>query len=159
MGATFTTRLNRVALLVALALFAALGALWARERTRRYEPPRWPAACARLRAPSPAAPAARWIVAVNPDCGRCVARLAELRRDGTAAAAGAALGVLLVDVPHRPDSLVVGAGLDAGVWWDSAGIWRRRWGRRAYGETMVFGPAGTLMRVLAPDGEPAPTAR
>lgn len=160
MAGTFLTQANRIALLLALALFVALGAIWWRERTRRYEAPRWPEpAVALLSAPEPGAPAPRWIVAVNPECPHCAARLAQLRRDGSAAAVGAALGVLLVDVPRRPDSLVVGRGLAAGVWWDSAGVWRRRWGHRAYGETMVFGPAGALERVLAPTGETAPAAR
>ncbi|MCC6348928.1 MAG: hypothetical protein IT347_04950 [Candidatus Eisenbacteria bacterium] len=160
MAETLVTRINRLALLLALVLFVGLGAMWWRERTRHYETPRWPdASLARLVAPGPGAPARRWIVAVNPECPHCTARLAELRRDGAADHDGAALGVLLVDVPRRPDSLVVGAGLAAGVWWDSAGAWRRRWGRRVYGETLVFGPDGTLDRVLSPTEDLAPPAR
>jgi hypothetical protein len=58
-----------------------------------------------------------------------------------------------VDVGRRPDPLVVGSGLDAGVWWDSLGTWRSRWGHRVYGETMVFAPGGALVRVLAPSQE------
>lgn len=156
----FAATLNRIALVLALALFVALGALWWRERTRNYEPPAWPhPAFAMLRAPEAGAPPARWIVAVNPGCGNCTARLAELRRLGAAGAAGAALGVLLVDVRHRPDSLVAGEGLTAGVWWDSSGAWRSRWGHRTYGETMVFGEGGVLERVLAPSEAIAPAAR
>lgn len=154
------TTLNRIALLLALALFVALGAFWWRERTRRYEAPRWPAASiVMLVPPADAVPTERWIVAVNPGCAQCVARLAELRRRSEAWTADVALGVLLVDVPRRPDSLVVGGGLDAGVWWDSLGAWRSRWGHRVYGETMVFGAGGALERVLAPTGEAAPAAR
>lgn len=156
----FAATLNRIALLLAAALFVALGAFWWRERTRRYEAPAWPhPALVALRAPAADAPPARWIVAVNPGCGSCTARLAELRRLGAAEAAGAALGVLLVDVRRRPDSLAGGAGLPAGVWWDSAGAWRARWGHRTYGETMVFGAGGALERVLAPSDEAAPAAR
>ncbi len=160
MATGFTAGLNRIALVVAFALFAALGVFWWRERTRHYEAPRWPdASLVQLVAPAAGAPAARWIVAVNPGCPHCVARLAELRRDGVARAAGAALGVLLVDVPARPDSLVVGEGLDAGVWWDSTGAWRSRWGHRVYGETLVFAPGGSLERVIAPTTAASPAAR
>lgn len=160
MASGIVTKINRIALLLALALFVALGAFWWRERTRDYETPRWPAASfATLVPPADAMPTERWIVAVNPGCAQCVARLAELRRRSEAWTADAALGVLLVDVKRRPDSLVVGAGLDAGVWWDSLGAWRSRWGHRVYGETMVFGPDGALVRVIAPAGEVAPAAR
>lgn len=160
MAAGFVTTVNRIALLLALALFVALGAFWWRERTREYEAPRWPeSSFAMLVPPADAVPTERWIVAVNPGCAQCVARLAELRRRSEAWTADAALGVLLVDVKRRPDSLVVGGGLDAGVWWDSLGAWRSRWGHRVYGETLVFGPDGALVRVLAPSGEVAPAAR
>jgi hypothetical protein len=146
------THVNRIALLLALALFAALGAFWWRDRTRHYDTPRWPAASVAVLAPPDSGAAAeRWIVAVNPDCAQCLRRLAEL--------AGASLGVLLVDTPHRPDSLALGEGLAAGIWWDSLGVWRRAWGHRAYGETMVFGPGGALVRVLAPGDGAAPAAR
>lgn len=149
----FATHVNRIALVLAIAVFTTLGALWWRERTRRYAAPRWPdAAFATLLAPADSAPAPRWIVAVNPGCPHCTARLAELRRAGAARAAGAALGVLLVDLRERPDSLVAGAGLAAGVWWDSSGAWRSRWGHRVYGETLVFGADGALARVIAPTG-------
>lgn len=156
----FAAALNRIALALALALFVALGALWWRERTKRYEPPAWPhPAFVELKAPAADAPPTRWIVAVNPECGSCTARLAELRRLRAAEAAGAALGVLLVDVRLRPDSRFAGEGLGAGVWWDSAGVWRARWGHRTYGETMVFGAGGTLERALAPSEAVAPAAR
>jgi hypothetical protein len=154
------TALNRIALVLALVLFAALGAWWWRDRTRHYEAPRWPdARMAVLVPPDSGAAPARWIVAVNPDCPACRRRLAELRRDGAAQLEGAALGVLLVDVRARPDSVAFGGELAAGVWWDSLGTWRSRWGHRLYGETLVFGPGGALERVLAPGGEAAPAAR
>lgn len=150
---------NRAALALAAALFVALGAWWWRERTRAYEAPRWPdPSFVALVAPGPGAPSQRWIVAVNPDCARCTERLADLRRRREAWTVDMALGALLVDVPRRPDSLAGGAGLDAGVWWDSLGVWRARWGHRAYGETMVFGPGGALARVIAPAADVMPGA-
>lgn len=156
----FLAHVNRIALLLALALFAVLGAFWWRERTRHYDAPRWPAASfAALVLPSADARPERWIVAVNPDCPHCLQRLAELERTGAADRAGAALGVLLVDTPHLPDSLALGPGLAAGIWWDSLGVWRARWGHRVYGETMVFGPGGALVRVLGPGDGAAPAAR
>src|SRR5512135_3749121 len=106
MATGYVTVLNRFALALALLLFAAVGAWWWRDRTRTYERPRWPdARMAALLAPAAGADSARWIVAVNPDCPACRRRLAELRGDGAARLEGAALGVLLVDVRARPDSV------------------------------------------------------
>ena len=151
---TLATQLNRIALWLAAALFVALGLFWWRERTRHYEAPSWPLeAAASLVNPIEAVPTERWIVAVNPECAHCMARLAELRGRSEAWMADRSLGVLLVDVKQRPDPLVVGGGLGAGVWWDSLGAWRSRWGHRVYGETMVFEPGGSLVRVIAPSGE------
>jgi hypothetical protein len=151
---TIATTLNRVALLLSLAIFLAIGMWWWRDRTRHYETPRWEAArFVMLRPPVPAAGPA-WMVAVNPECSHCRARLADLLRRGSARAAGAGLGVLLVDTPHRPDSLDDGDRLEAGVWWDSLGVWRARWGHRVYGETMVFSGDGTLVRVIRPESAP-----
>lgn len=156
------THLNRFALVLALVLFAGLGGWWAWDRTRTWEPPRWPDE--RFAALVPAAAVAdtageRWIVAVNPACGSCLRRLAALERAGAAARGGAPLGALLVDTRARPDSVALGDSLAAGVWWDSTGAWRSRWGHRVYGETLVFGPGGALVRVLAPGGESAEAAR
>lgn len=147
-------QVNSIALVLAAVIFAALGLFWQCERTRHYDTPAWPhESFVRLMAPAETLPSERWIVAVNPECSHCLARLAELRRRSAAWTADRALGVLLVDVKQRPDSLVVGNNLDAGVWWDSLGAWRSRWGHRVYGETMVFAPDGALTRVLAPAGE------
>ena len=147
-------KINRIALWLAAAIFATLGLLWQCERMRHYEAPAWPLESAvRLVSPIEAVPRERWIVAVNPECSHCMARLAELHRRSAAWSADRALGVLLVDVGRRPDPLVVGSGLDAGVWWDSLGAWRSRWGHRVYGETLVFTPGGALVRVLAPAGD------
>lgn len=157
MTGTFTTRVNRIALAIALALFALLGILWWRDRTRAYEAPSWPhAAMAAIAPPADVIASERWIVAVNPECATCRARLADLRRELAAATADVTLGVLLVDVARRPGAYDPGEGLDAGVWWDSLGAWRERWGHRLYGETMVFGRDGALLRTLAPTGEALP---
>lgn len=148
------SRLNSIALWLAAAIFAALGLLWQCERSRHYESPAWPhASIAMLVAPAAAVPTERWIIAVNPECSHCMARLAELRRRSAAWTADRALGVLLVDVSKRPDPGVVGGNLDAGIWWDSAGAWRSRWGHRVYGEVLVFSPESALVRVIAPAGE------
>jgi hypothetical protein len=156
--------INRVALLLAIALFAGIGAWWWHDRTRHWEAPRWDrAGFVALRAPAPDSGArANWIVAVNPECASCRARLADLLRRDAAKAAGAKLGVLLVDTPRRPDSLEAPSPtrLEAGVWWDSLGAWRSRWGHRVYGETFVFAPDGALRRVIAPSEDPeAPPVR
>ena len=157
MSAGWTTTLNRLALAGALLLFAALLVAWWRDRTRAVETPRWNA-----REFAPLAGAAdrvgpRWLVAVNPDCPHCRARLAELARRGAAAAEHAALGVLVVDTERRPDSLALSSRLTAGVWWDSASVWRKRWGRRVYGEALVFDRDGRLVRVVPPNAEVAGT--
>ena len=148
--------INRAALVLALGLLVAIGWLWWHDRTRLRETPRWDEAhVVELRAPS-AGERERWIVAVNPECSHCRERLTRLAGALAGRAGGPALGVLLVDVPRRPDSLVQAEGLPAGVWWDSAATWRGRWGRSAYGEVLVFSPGGALRRVLPPDSSDVP---
>ncbi len=150
------TTLNRIALGLALVLFAALGAWWWRDHARAWETPRWERArFVALRAPASGA-GPLWIVAVNLECSHCRARLADLLRRDAAHAAGARLGVLLVDTPARPDSLAAGARFDGGVWWDSLAVWRNRWGHRVYAETFVFGADGRLVRLIAPEQDPGP---
>ena len=142
---------NRAALAIAAFLLVAIGTLWWRDRTRLREVPRWDdARVVQLRA-ADAGARERWIVAVNPECLHCRVRLAQLAGELTGRARGPALGVLLVDVPRRPDSLAGAETLPAGVWWDSAATWRSRWGRSAYGEVLVFSPGGSLRRVLPPN--------
>jgi len=148
--------LNRAALACAGLIVLALGTLWWLDRTHPAEAPRWdPARFANL--VRPAGPAgALWLVAVNPDCPHCRARLADLERHGVAE--GAALAVLLVDTPHRPDAVESSPAIGAGVWWDSSGVWRWRWRRRAYGEVLVFDASGRLERVTPPTGDPGSPA-
>ncbi len=143
--------INRAALVLAVALLVAIGSLWWRDRTRLRETPRWDAAHAVALRAADAGERERWIVAVNPECSHCRDRLAHLAAALARRPQGPALGVLLVDVPRRPDSLAAAAALPAGVWWDSAATWRTRWRRSAYGEVLVFSPGGSLRRVLPPD--------
>ena len=151
--------INRAALVLALGLLVATGSLWWHDRTRLRETPRWDEAhVVELHAAS-AGERECWIVAVNPECSHCRDRLAYLAESLARRTHGPALGVLLVDVPRRPDSLAGAEGLPAGVWWDSAATWRGRWGRNAYGEVLAFSPDGSLRRILPPDSSAAPAGR
>lgn len=147
--------LNRFALGLALVIFVAIGVFWWRDRTRVREAPRWdPARFAEVSPPEGPA-RLKWIVAVNPDCSHCRARLAELLRHPRDPLRGPALGVLLVDLDRRPAPLESSSRLEAGAWWDSAAVWRQRWGHRVYGEVLVFAPDGTLQREVGPETDPA----
>lgn len=148
--------LNRIALALALVLFAGLGAWWWRDRTRDYAVPRWdPGRFVRIGAPAASgAGGPHWIVAVNPRCPHCRARLLDLVNRHAARDHGATLGVLYVDALRRPDSLDSEVSLDAGAWWDSSGVWRSSWGHRVYGETFVFAAGGALQRVIPPSADP-----
>jgi hypothetical protein len=155
-GRRVGSAINRAALAITFFLLVAIGSLWWRDHTRLRETPRWDTArIVGLRA-ADAGARERWIVAVNPECAHCRERLAQLAAALARRPRGPALGVLLVDVPRRPDSLAHADSLPAGVWWDSAATWRTRWGRSAYGEVLVFSPGGSLRRVLPPDIPVAP---
>lgn len=143
-------RINQMALFVAVGCFAALGVWWAWDRTRPHEPPAWPDARFASLEPASEPSGRKWIVIVNPTCPHCRARLADLGRRGAARADSAALGVLVVDTPHRPDTLALGTELGAGLWWDSLGVWRSRWRHGLYGEALVFDASGHLERVVLP---------
>ncbi len=146
--------INRVALVLSAVILAAIGIAWGYDRTRHWEAPRWDGSrFVTLAAPAGAA-RATWMVVVNPDCMHCRARLAELLRRPRDPARDAALGVLLVDVPHRPPPPDDPDRLDGGLYWDSLGVWRSRWGHRVYGEVLVFAPDGTLERDVGPDLDP-----
>jgi hypothetical protein len=150
-GRRVGSAINRAALAIACFLLVAIGALWWRDHARLRETPRWDTAgVVELRAAT-AGEHERWIMAANPDCSRCRERLALLAGVMARRPQGPALGVLLVDVPQRPGPPALAAALSAGVWWDSTATWRRRWGRSAYGEVLVFSPGGSLRRVLRPD--------
>ena len=155
MSQSLAQRINQLALLIAALLFAAIGLLWWRDRTRVWEEPLWDRSrFAAVTAPATFAAAGRsLIVAVHPGCSHCSERLTQLAREGAADSIGAALGVLVVDQPERPLAPKGGTSLPAGVWWDSVGTWRDSWGRRVYGEAYVFGARGQLERVIPTRGD------
>ena len=139
-------RLNALALVLALGVFASLGLAWWRDRARRFETPRWEQA--RFATLTPAEPLAgreRWVVAVNLDCPHCQAHLRALAARTAARPVPPALAALVVDQPSRPPALHLGVALAGGAWWDSAQVWREAWGRRVYGETFRFDANGRLL--------------
>lgn len=129
--------------------FLALGAVWLRDRTRSWQVPRWdgtrfdPIVSESLAAEAPVR-----VVAVHPRCPHCVAalkRLTERERHEPGPPAGRIVA-LVVDTPARPaPSLALGLGVSE-LRWDRAGIWRKRWGRRVYGEVLLFDPRGRYLR-------------
>jgi hypothetical protein len=150
--------INRAALSLSLAILAAIGVVWWRDRTRTFETPRWDAGrFVTLHAPA-GAPRTTWMLIVNPSCTHCRARLADLLRRPRDPERHPALGVLLVDLAHRPDTLEATPRIEGGVYWDSLAVWRRRWGHRVYGEVLVFAPGGALERSVGPESDPESTA-
>jgi hypothetical protein len=135
-----------LAIVLAAAALAALGLAWWRDGARHFERPSWEVE--QFVELSPAAPAAtreRWLVAVNLSCPHCKAHLRTLAGRIARRAQPPALGVLIVDQRARPSRLDLGVPLAAGAWWDSAQVWRERWGRRVYGETFRFDARGRLL--------------
>jgi hypothetical protein len=143
--------LDRAALAAAAVVLLALGAIWAWDRTRPARTPVWDASAfvPLARPESLADGRERWLVAVQPACGACTRHLRWLAARIASRAAPPALGLLVVDERTRPSTPSV--GMPAGVWWDSAGSWRRQWGRRRYGETYRFDASGRLLG-MAPAG-------
>jgi hypothetical protein len=151
-------RLNQFALLLAFVVTAALGLAWWRDRARTFQPPRWEASrFVALPAPEAATRAAggpaaatrasaeRWVVAVSLACPHCQEHLRALAARTAARAARPSLTALIVDQPVRPAGLDLGVPLAGGAYWDSAQVWRERWGRRAYGETFRFDARGAFL--------------
>ena len=130
--------------LVAAALLA-LGLAWWRDAARSYERPVWKASRFVQLEPATEADRERWLVAVNLRCPHCQAHLRALERRIASRSSQPALGVILVDQPARPKRVDLGVPLTAGVWWDSAQVWRGAWGRRIYGETFRFDRRGRLL--------------
>ena len=139
-------RLNAVAMLFAIAVFAALGLAWWRDRAHRYETPRFVAARFVPIANAQALGARElWLVAVSLQCPHCQQHLRALAQRIATRERPPALGALIVDSPARPDSLALGGGLAGGVWWDRDQVWREAWGRRVYGETFRFDGEGRML--------------
>jgi len=143
---------------IAVVLFCGLGLAWQRDRRLAWERPRWTAGLFEPLAggPDAIAPAERHVVAVNPLCPHCLVSLDEAvwrRRD---AGAGHRIAVLIVDTAERPRWGVRPDRGEDEVWWDAAGVWRRRWGHRVYGEVLVFDAAGKWLRTLPPPSERPP---
>lgn len=138
------------------ALLAALvlGGMWLRDRTHRWESPRWrDGDFVQLRGGARAdrAGAALWVFAVNPRCSHCMTTLSGVHAAWTRNRWPEALVALIVDTPGRPGAAVVGTIPPAQVWWDRAGIWRRRWGHRIYGELIQFDGGGRIVRTVTAD--------
>ncbi len=143
--------LNAIALALALLIVLALGAWWLNERLAPHAVPRFePARFALAAAPRETLQAGgeRWLVAVNPGCPHCREHLAELASRLAHAPKRAprpSLGVLVVDWPQYPsaaDAGALAALAPAGVWWDSARVWRGEWKHGAYAEVLVFDAQG-----------------
>ena len=140
-------RLNAIALVLAIGLFASLGFAWWRDRARHYEPPRWsPGRFVPLAHPEPLGNRELWLVAVNPECPHCQHHLRALAARIALRPHPPALAALVVDQSQPPRAGVFArVPLPGGAWWDRSQVWRESWGRRAYGETFRFDRAGTFL--------------
>jgi hypothetical protein len=118
---------------------AALGWLWHLDRTRIWQTPALGAPLELVRAATADSSAGTWLVAVNPDCPRCLQALARL---SAGPGRGLRVGALIVDTPRRPGAATLAGLRAAPLWWDARGDWRRRWGHRVYGEVLCFDPRG-----------------
>lgn len=140
--------LNTIALMAAGAILVALAVTWWRDRTQKVQGPTWePARFVALEPEAPALGGAdeRWLVAVSLTCPHCQEHLRALGHRVAGREHRPALAALIVDQPTRPDSIALGVQLDGGAWWDSAQVWREKWGRRVYGETFRFDRSGRLL--------------
>lgn len=128
--------------------FVGLGAAWAVDRARTWERPRWEASrFVALRGGHVPPPGSHGLVAVavNTRCPHCLeslAALADSLEPLRAAGRAPRLVALVVDAPVRPGAREI-ARVNAGlVAWDSAQVWRHRWGRRLYGDVLHFDAGG-----------------
>lgn len=103
-------------------------------------------------APAPSAPL--WLVAVNLGCPHCRASLPAVVALAGRERPEPAVAALLVDTAERPPADSVATLPLAVAWWDSAQVWRRLWRRSAYGEVLVFGSDGRLLRAIPPMAAP-----
>ena len=133
-----------------LALVAALGVTWQRNRNADWERPRWEVDRFERIAGESTPGRALHVVAFHPRCPHCLVSLehavAQRRNDG----GDYRLAVLIVDTPERPDLATLPRRGEDEVWWDRAGRWRHRWGHRIYGEVLRFDEAGEHLETLHP---------
>jgi hypothetical protein len=148
-----------------VAAVLSLGLVWLADRGRDWERPRWEIAHFEpiLVTSPPGASRGSRVVAIQPACPHCLAGLAALVARRAAAADSLRLVALVVDWPRRPgEGFARSLGVDE-VWWDEHAVWRRRWGRRVYGETYLFDRRGRLLgsgHVLRPEeGSIAPAEK
>jgi hypothetical protein len=137
------------AVLVALAL----GLAWLGDRSRRWETPAWSdRSFVALRAGAVRREReVRWVMAVNLRCPHCLVTLGRTHAAWTERGWQPALAVLVVDTPERLEPAALRGIPTAQVWWDSRGIWRRRWGHRIYGEILQFDRSGRHVRTVTAD--------
>jgi hypothetical protein len=127
---------------------AALGWLWHLDRTRVWQTPALGAPLVLVCAATADSSAGTWLVAVNPDCPRCLQALARLTARPSR---GLRVGALIVDTPRRPGVATLARLRAAPLWWDARGDWRRRWGHRVYGEVLRFDPRGRYVSTRLAD--------
>ena len=152
-------RATTLGLAFAVAALLALGIAWWRDSARPYRRPVWETGKFVQLAPATAAGGERWLVAVNLRCPHCQEHLRALAHRISPRAHPPALGVIVVDQPARPARFDLGVSLAAGVWWDSAQVWRDTWGRRVYGETFRFDARGRLITATPVGALPDSSAR
>ena len=130
-----------------LAVTALVGVLWVHDRTHRWESPRWPSESfvpVGITSHPGAQGTAVCLVAINPQCSRCLTTLWRLHSLWPSHSSGRSLVALIVDTPTRPGAAVLRRLPPVPVWWDRQDVWRRRWGHRLYGEVIEFNAAGRL---------------
>lgn len=159
-GSGFARVVVVAAACVALGALGTLVIAWAQARERAVPPRYDERAFARVdgrsrhataSAAAGAAATETWLVAVNLQCDHCTTRCAEVARTAPVRSGRARLVALVVDARARPATHAAAALGAAAVLWDSAGVWRTTWGRRAYGEVLCFDARGRCRRVLPPD--------
>ncbi len=153
MTAALRWAMNLAAGLLALGTLA-LGGTWLLDRVRGWEEPAWrPRAFVRLRgAPGGGGgEQALWVMAVNPRCGHCLSTLRRTNAAWSRRGWRPQLAVLIVDTPRPPGASTLAAIPTSQIWWDAAGIWRKRWGHRLYGELLQFDAAGRWARTMSAD--------
>lgn len=141
----------------ALISVMLLGAWWASDRARRWEPPRWSReSFDLLRAMPRVEPRGegRWAMAINPRCPSCLGALWRLHATWPRHSAAEELVALIVDTPVRPGPRALRRLPPISVWWDRENRWRRRWGHRLYGELIQFDGSGRYLQTITAEEAP-----